>query len=177
MNKELFVTIGGKAKMKVTGTLMNYYFHCKRQCYLFGNRLNLEDNSEEVKIGKALHEEREDSDNAEIAIEHIKVDKLTKEYLTEMKKSDADTEASRWQLLLYLKVLKEKGIIRKGKLEFVEKNKSNRKVELVELTPELEEKLNDYEEKIEQLLAEERIPEVLNAPKCKKCAYYEYCYI
>ena len=35
--------------MRVNGTLMNYYFHCKRQCYLHGNRLNLEDNSEEVK--------------------------------------------------------------------------------------------------------------------------------
>ena len=33
--------------MRVNGTLMNYYFHCKRQCYLHGNRLNLEDNSEE----------------------------------------------------------------------------------------------------------------------------------
>ncbi|MFR8117536.1 Dna2/Cas4 domain-containing protein [Lachnospira pectinoschiza] len=25
--------------MKVNGTLMNYYFHCKRQCYLHGNRM------------------------------------------------------------------------------------------------------------------------------------------
>lgn len=39
--------------MRVNGTLINYYFHCKRQCYLHGNRLNLEDNSENVKIGKA----------------------------------------------------------------------------------------------------------------------------
>ena len=44
--------------MKVNGTLINYYFHCKRQCYLHGNRLNLEDNSELVKIGKAIHEEK-----------------------------------------------------------------------------------------------------------------------
>ena len=44
--------------MKVNGTLMNYYFHCKRQCYLHGNRMNLEDNSEIVQIGKAIHEER-----------------------------------------------------------------------------------------------------------------------
>lgn len=39
--------------MRINGTLINYYFHCKRQCYLHGNRLNLEDNSEQVKIGKA----------------------------------------------------------------------------------------------------------------------------
>ena len=38
--------------MKINGTLMNYYFHCKRQCYLCGNRLNLEDNSEQVKLEK-----------------------------------------------------------------------------------------------------------------------------
>ena len=119
--------------MKVNGTLINYYFHCKRQCYLFGNRLNLEDNSEEVKIGKAIHEERNDKDNTEISIENIRLDKLTTEYLTEVKKSDADIEASKWQLIFYLKILKEKGIIRKGKLEFIEKNKSNRKTILVEL--------------------------------------------
>lgn len=124
-----------------------------------------------------MHEERDSSDNTEIAIENVRLDKLTKEYLTEIKKSDADVEASKWQLLLYLKILKEKGVIRKGKLEFIEKNKSAHKVEIVELTPELEEKLKDYEEKIERLLEKNEIPEVLNAVKCKKCAYYEYCYI
>ncbi|HIS62910.1 MAG TPA: Dna2/Cas4 domain-containing protein, partial [Candidatus Scybalomonas excrementigallinarum] len=30
--------------MEINGTLMNYYIHCKRQCYLHGNRINLEDN-------------------------------------------------------------------------------------------------------------------------------------
>lgn len=95
--------------MKVNGTLMNYYFHCKRQCYLFGNRLNLEDNSEIVQIGKALHEEKDNKKNTELAIDNIRLDKLTGEYLTEVKKSDADVEASTWQLLLYLKVLKDKG--------------------------------------------------------------------
>ena len=106
---------------------MNYYFHCKRQCYLFGNRMNMGDNSEEVKIGKAIHEERAEQSNTEIAIENIRLDKLTTEYLTEVKKSDADIEASKWQLVFYLKVLKDKGIDRKGKLEFVEKNKGNKK--------------------------------------------------
>lgn len=85
--------------------------------------MNLEDNSEQVKIGKAIHEERaENSKNSEIAIDNIRLDKLTKEYLTEIKKSDADAEAAKWQLLYYLSVLKSKGIVRKGKLEFVEKN-------------------------------------------------------
>lgn len=156
---------------------MNYYFHCKRQCYLFGNRMNLEDNSEEVEIGKAIHEERAEQINTEIAIENIRLDKLTAEYLTEVKKSDADVEAAKWQLMFYLKVLKEKGIQRKGKLEFVEKNKGNKKTIILELTEDEEKKLQQYIQEIEELLTQEEIPEVLNKSQCKKCAYYEYCYI
>lgn len=86
--------------MKINGTLVNYYIHCKRQCYLHGNRLNLEDNSEIVKIGKAIHEEKsEGKENSEISIDNTKLDKLTSEYLTEVKKSDADIEAAKWQLI------------------------------------------------------------------------------
>ncbi|GAA0182515.1 CRISPR-associated protein Cas4 [Clostridium sediminicola] len=164
--------------MRVNGTLINYYFHCKRQCYLHGNRLNLEDNSENVKIGRAIHEEKASkSKNSEIAIDNIKIDKLTKEHLVEIKKSDADVEASKWQLLYYLKVLKDKGIDRKGKLEFVEKNKGNNKILYFELNNELLEQLDKYIKDIEELILSEKIPEVLNEHKCKKCAYYEYCYI
>lgn len=164
--------------MRVNGTLINYYFHCKRQCYLHGNRLNLEDNSEIVKIGKAIHEEKASgSENAEISIDNIKLDKLTAEYLTEVKKSDADIEAGKWQLIYYLKVLKSKGIIRKGKLECIEKNKSDKKIMYFELNDELEKELDKYIEEIENLILSEEIPKVLNKPTCKKCAYYEYCYI
>lgn len=90
--------------MKVNGTLVNYYIHCKRQCYLHGNRINLEDESEDVKIGKAIHEEKKENEkNREIIIENIKLDKLTTKYLVETKKSDADIEAAKWQVLYYLK--------------------------------------------------------------------------
>lgn len=149
--------------MRINGTLINYYFHCKRQCYLHGNRLNLEDNSEQVKIGKAIHEERaENSTNSEIAIENICLDKLTKEYLVEVKKSDADPESAKWQLLYYLSVLKKKGILRKGKLEFVEKNKKDKRIIYLELTDEVEKQLFDYIQEIEALIAEEKPPECIH---------------
>ena len=161
--------------MNINGTIINYYFHCKRQCYLHGNRLNMEDNSEQVKIGKAIHEERaENKNNTE---DNIRLDKLTKEYLTEVKKSDADAEAAKWQLLYYLKVLKTKGVIRKGKLEFAEKNKKDKKIIIIELTDEVEKELDKYIDEIEQLLNQDRIPEWINKSTCKKCVYYEYCYI
>lgn len=101
--------------MEVNGTLINYYFHCKRQCYLFGHNLNLEDNSETVQIGKMLHEQKEEAiKNKELQIENVKIDGLTDKYLIEIKKSDADIEACKWQTLLYLKVLRSKGIERIG---------------------------------------------------------------
>lgn len=164
--------------MKVNGTLINYYFHCKRQCYLHGNRINLESNSEDVKIGKAIHEVREEeSSNTEISIENIKVDKITKDYLVEIKKSDSDYEAVKWQTLFYLKILKSKGLDRKGKIEFVEKNKSKNKIFYEELDEKKEKKLGDIESEIRALLKSKYVPEVKFDNKCKKCAYYEYCYI
>lgn len=163
--------------MRTNGTLINYFFHCKRQCYLHGNRLNMEDNSENVKIGKAIHEEYLQSKNSEITIENIKLDKLTQDYLTEMKKSDADIEAATWQLLYYLKILRKKGIIRKGKLEFTEKKKVKKKTIIIELTEEKERELEKIIEQVESLLKSDDIPEQLNKSSCKKCAYYEYCYI
>lgn len=163
--------------MNVNGTLINYYFHCKRQCWLHGNRINLEDNSQDVKIGKAIHEVKsEKNKKTEISIDNIKIDKLTKEYLTEIKKSDADIEAAKWQVLLYLKVLKDKGIERKGKLEFIEKNKSKNTI-IIELDNENLLELENIKKDIENLLLQENAPEIINESKCKKCAYFEYCYI
>lgn len=148
--------------MIVNGTLMNYYFHCKRQCYLHGNRINLENNSEDVRIGKALHESKlSNSSNTELTFDNIKIDKLSKEYLTEIKKSDADETASKWQLYFYLSVLKSKGIKRKGKLEFIEKNKSEKKTLILELTPDIESELSKYIAEIEMLIESDNVPPVL----------------
>ena len=90
--------------MNINGTIINYYFHCKRQCYLHGNRLNMEDNSEQVKIGKAIHEERaENKNNTEIAIDNIRLDKLTKEYLTEVKKSECRRRSRKMAVVILFK--------------------------------------------------------------------------
>lgn len=164
--------------MNLTGTIINYYFHCKRQCWLFGKRINLEDNSEDVKIGRILHElKSEGQANTEISIENVKLDKLTDEYLIEVKKSDADIDAVKWQVLYYLKVLKNKGIERKGRIEFVEKNRQDKKIHYVDLDEQNEMQLYKLTDEIEILLEQDFPPEAIQLPKCKKCAYYEYCFI
>ena len=73
--------------------------------------------------------------------------------------------------------MKEKGIKRKGKLEFIEKNKSKKKTIIVDLTADKEKELQRYVEEIKMLLDSEEIPERLNKTSCRKCSYYEYCYI
>ncbi len=164
--------------MKITGTLINYYFHCKRQCWLLSNRINLEDNSEDVHIGRVLHEIREDRNKrSEVKIDSIKVDNITDEYIVEFKKSDADLEAAKWQILLYMQILKNKGIYRKGKLEFYQKKKQDKKVIYLELDEREEAELEKLKEEIVDLTNSDIAPEPLKENKCKKCAYYEYCYI
>jgi CRISPR-associated exonuclease Cas4 len=142
----------------------------------------MEDNSEDVRIGRVLHEVKlEDKTNAEISFENVKIDKITKDYLIEIKKSDADIEAVKWQVLLYLKKLKDKGINKKGKIEFIEKNKQDHKNCYVVLTEDKEKALAKLSAQINQLLISDcpPLPEKKdrNSKKCKKCAYYSYCYI
>lgn len=164
--------------MRITGTIVNYYIHCRRQCWLFAHKMNFEDDSEDVRIGRILHELRsEGRNNTEIQIEGIKVDKLTDEYVVELKKSDADVEATKWQTLYYLYVLKQKGIERKGRLEFLERNKQSSKTVELELDRQTEEKLKILIKEVEKYLEQDKPNGAVYEKKCDRCAYYVYCYI
>lgn len=164
--------------MNINGTLISYYFICKKKLWLHANRINLEDNSEDVRIGKILHEINESkSKKGEVSIDNIKIDKLTRDYLVEIKKSDSDIESVKWQVLLYLYKLKQKGIEKKGKIEFIEKNKQDKKLHYIELDEENEAKLQEVLEQINLLVNEDFPPQAKFELKCKKCAYYEYCFI
>jgi len=162
--------------VKINGTLISYYFICKTKLWLHANRINLEDNSEDVRIGKILHELQENK-KSEISIGNVKIDKITKDYLVEIKKSDSDPEAVKWQVLLYLYILKQKGIVKKGKIEYIEKNRQNKKINYINLDEKNEKELIDILNKIETLIYQKKPPIVVFENKCKKCAYYEYCFI
>ena len=162
--------------MRINGTIISYYFICKTKLWLHANRINLEDNSEDVRIGKVLHQINEDRVD-EVSFESIKVDKITKDYIIEVKKSDSDLEASRWQLLLYLYKLKQIGVVKKGKLEVFEKRKQNKKVHIIELTKEKELELEEIIKDIKKLIDTPIPPKPIKKSICKKCAYFEYCFI
>lgn len=145
---------------------------------MHANRLNLEDNSEDVRIGKVLHEINEEkSQHTEIKIDNVRLDKITADYLVEVKKSDSDPEAVKWQVLLYLYILRQKGIEKRGKIEYVEANRKDRKTQIVELDKENEKALLGVISEIKSLIAQNAPPKSDFENKCKKCAYYEYCFI
>ncbi|WP_418180863.1 CRISPR-associated protein Cas4 [Aliarcobacter lanthieri] len=161
----------------ITGTLINYYFHCQTQMWLHANRINLEDNSEDVRIGKVLHEINEEKNKkSEISIDNIKIDKITRDYLVEVKKSDSNPEAVKWQVLLYLYKLKQKGVEKKGKIEYIEK-RGDKKTDFIELDETNEKELLEVLNKIETLINQPIPPKAKFENKCKKCAYFEYCFI
>ena len=160
----------------VNGTLISYFFVCKTKLWLHANRINLEYNSEDVRIGKVLHEIDEEKVK-EVSFENIKVDKITKDYVVEVKKSDSDLDASKWQLLFYLYNLKQKGIIKKGRLEVFENNKQDKKRFEVILDKDSEEKIKKIIKEIEELISLPIPPKAKYNKKCKKCAYYEYCFL
>ena len=162
--------------VNISGTLISYYFVCKTKLWLFANRINLEDNSEDVRIGRVLHEISEDR-VSEVSFESIKIDKITKDYVIEVKKSDADLESAKWQLLFYLYSLKQKGIIKKGRLEVFEKRRQNRKRFEVVLDSESEKRLEEIIQEIESIVSQKKPPKAHFQNKCRKCAYYEYCFI
>lgn len=160
--------------MNITGTIVNYYSFCKRKCFLYFYNVGMENNSELVKIGRELHEQSKPK-NKEILIDNIKIDKITKDYISELKKSDADIESALWQIKYYMYVLYTKGIIKNGKLEILEKNKQDSKTIYIKFEDKLIKEVETYIKEIEDFLLKESIPVSQITKKCKKCAYYEYC--
>jgi CRISPR-associated exonuclease Cas4 len=66
---------------------------------------------------------------------------------------------------------------KKGKIEFIEKNKQKRKIHYVELDEANQERLLEILKEIEDLINLSKPPAPVLEKKCKKCAYYEYCFI
>ena len=161
----------------MNGTLINYYYICKRKLWLSYNKINLESNSEDVLIGKELHNELNKSKNTEIELDGIKIDKLTDDYVIEVKKSDSNIKASIMQLKYYLYILNSYNIKKDGKLKIIEKDKTTRDIK-IKYDKKVEQEVKDTIIEIEKIINNSTIPTInKDIKKCKKCSYYEFCWI
>jgi CRISPR-associated exonuclease Cas4 len=151
----------------LTGTHINYYFTCPRKLWFFHRSIQCEQESDLVKIGKIYHEDLD-----EITIDSIKIDMMKKGKIWELKKSVKNRKASIYQALYYLYVLRQKGI----ETSAIIKYKENNRTEEVLLTKEKEEEMLEILDDIIKIV-KGAIPKRINKKICKKCSYYELCYV
>ncbi len=162
--------------MRITGMMVYYYFVCKRKLWYFTNDIQMENTSEAVKLGKMIDETSYDREEKHILIDDtIQIDFLQSfEILHEVKKSRAVEEASIWQVKYYLYFLEERGIhIEYGVLDYP-KIKQREKVFLEEGD---ESRMVEILAGIRQICRQKKPPVLEEKGICKKCAYYEFCFI
>ncbi|MDO7976435.1 CRISPR-associated protein Cas4 [Oceanotoga teriensis] len=153
-----------------------YYFNiCKRKLWLFSHNLNFEDENIDVKIGKVIEEESYSSQKKNYMIDNINIDYIKKnKTIHEIKKSNSFEEANIMQIKYYLYILKEYGLDDiKGILEYP-KLYIRKEVHLDKNDDIIIEKQID---EIYKIINDKKIPNVIDNKICKKCAYYEYCYV
>ena len=157
--------------MKINGTLIQYYFHCKREFYLryFGFKPY---DTELIRIGKLLHEEKE---LLELELDNIKIDNIKNKVIYEFKKRKSNEKGAYYQLLYYMRTLKNKNVpIKKGIIKFIENNR----IKEVLLNEETEQDLSKVIKEMEKVIIAKEIPLKLRLKRdCKGCSYFDYCWL
>ena len=143
---------------------------------LWGKNINLEEENENVQLGKLIDENSYSLETKQVMIEEtVNIDFIRKwQVVHEVKKSKAVEEAAIWQVKYYIYFLKQRGIkIEKGIIDYpvIRERKE------IILTKEDENTLKKILIDIEKICKNEKAPPVINDKICKKCAYYEFCYI
>ena len=108
-------------EIKITGIHIYYYTVCKRKLWLFHHNIQLEQENEDVKIGKVIDESTYLRDNKHINIDNvINIDFIrSSKVIHEVKKSRSIEEASILQVKYYLFYLYKKGVREvKGKIDY-----------------------------------------------------------
>lgn len=161
---------------KITGVMVYYHEICNKRLWYFSRGLNMEITSDLVNIGKIIDKKSYSKERKQILIDDkINIDFLEDwKIIHEVKKSDKLEYASIWQLKYYIYVLREKGVdIKKGVLDYPTLRKRT-EVFLDDKDKEImENKLNE----IERIIESEYPVEVNKKSYCKKCSYYDLCYL
>ncbi|KUL98998.1 CRISPR-associated protein Cas4 [Fusobacterium nucleatum subsp. nucleatum] len=160
----------------ITGLMVYYYEVCKRKLWYFVNEIQLEKNNSNVILGKLLEENTYTRDEKKINIDGvINIDFIrSKKVLHEIKKSNSIEPASLLQVQYYLYYLEKKGLIGlKGILDYPLLKQT---VE-VNLTDEDRENLDNIIIGIKEILRKESPPALEKKGICKKCAYFDLCFV
>lgn len=165
--------------MRITGTHFNYYSICHRKLWLFANGMQMEHVSELVESGKLIHKTSYPGRNEhyeEVEIDGVKIDyyDVRRGVIHEVKKSDKVEDAHELQLKYYLWVFEQNGIrVDFGILEYPKLRKTNE----VYLSNIDREAFPGMLGEIEEICMSESCPEKEKMSICKRCAYFDFCWI
>lgn len=162
--------------MNITGVMIQYYVACKRELWFFANQINMNYDNEDINIGKLIHEksysrESKDVNLGEVAFDFVRKGKNST--IFEVKKSSRLEEPVRYQLYYYLWYVKQLGKEMKGVIVYPKEKKR----EELELTPEIEARIEWIIEDIKKIVSMPLPPPVKVMPYCKRCTYYELCMV
>ncbi len=161
-------------EMHIKGTQVNYYFVCKTKLWLFSHNISMENESDDVKLGKLLHRETFKRDDKEIRVGSIAIDIVKKRdvlEIKEIKKSKKMEKAHVYQTLYYLFYLKKFGINAKASITFPKQ----REVINLELSEDDEKELEKVVKEINKIVKGE-MPKPSYKKSCRRCAYFEFCF-
>ncbi|MEA4926816.1 MAG: CRISPR-associated protein Cas4 [Syntrophomonadaceae bacterium] len=161
---------------QVTGTLVWYYYICKREVWLMSHQLFPDEDNENILIGRIIGENSYPRDKKEIDLGNAKIDLIKTEngdlVIGEVKKSSRFIDSASRQLLFYLLQLKDIGINARGELLIPEEKK---KIEVL-LDEIAEAEIRTAINNIENIVSKDLAPEPVKNKYCKNCAYSEFCW-
>ena len=163
-------------KENITGMMVYYYFVCKRKLWYFCHEIRMEAENEDVILGKILDESSYSKNEKHINIDNIiNIDFISEhKELHEVKKSKAVEDAGIWQVKYYLYYLKKRNV--DGLHGVIDYPLLKKNVD-VELSDEDCKKLDDIIKEIISVKNQEYPPKLEEKKICKKCAYYDLCFI
>jgi CRISPR-associated exonuclease Cas4 len=159
---------------KFTGTEVGYYFICPKKLWWFHHGIQMETESDRVKLGKLVHEKSYERKKKEISIDNkIVLDWQADGIIHEVKLTDSMEEAHEFQLLYYIYYLKQKGV--EGLTGQIDYPKL-RQTKEIELTAEREAELERALGEIEKIVSLDTPPVVEFMKICHSCSYAELCW-
>lgn len=164
--------------VRITGVMFYYYFVCIKKLWYFAHNITMEHNSEDVALGKLIDSSSYNRNKKQIQIQIdgiINIDFIDgKNVIHEVKKTKSVEEAGVWQLKYYLWYLQKKGNSNiTGIIDYPKLKRRNE----VELTEKDSLMIEETLEKIKTIIALETPPTVEFKNICKKCSYYELCFV
>ncbi len=158
------------------GTLLWYYYICKREVWLMAHSIVPDQDDENIAMGRWIEQRSYKRAKKDINIDSVKFDIIkTHEgevVIEEVKKSSHYLKSATMQLAYYLSILKEKGIRAKGIIRIPKEKKTYKVI----LNPQLEAELTRAIKDIERIVSMERPPTAVKIKFCKSCAYAQMCW-